>query len=115
VSATAHDGFFSALDLMPLSILLAIGGSPNSMKSVQNRFPGRARIRTISLVFPPGMGFRSQDQVLSGFSQSSHSVILNPPTLKALLSSSGSSLPNKEFMLNAQSPTVKFLSMRLAW
>jgi hypothetical protein len=64
----AHSDSFSALDLMPLSILLAIGGSPNSMKSIQDRFPGCARIRTISLVFPSGMGFKSQDQVLSGFS-----------------------------------------------
>jgi len=99
VSSPAHSGFFSALDLMPLSILLAIGGSPNSMKSVQNRFPGCARIRRISLVFPPGMGFRSQDQVLSGFSQSSHWLISNPLTLKALLSSSGSSMPSKVLVL----------------
>ena len=97
----------SALCLIPRSIRLAIGGSPNSMNSVQNRFAGRARIRKISRVLPPGSGVSSQDHVLSGFSQSSHWPVSKAFTLNALNSFTASSMPNMEFMLNAQSPTAR--------
>src|SRR6266498_2422995 len=95
---------------MPRSIRLAIGGSPNSMNSVQNRFAGRARIRKMSRVLPTGSGVSSQDQVLSGFSQSSHLPVSKAFTLNALNSFTASSMPNMEFMLRSEEHTSELQS-----
>jgi hypothetical protein len=106
----------SAQALMPLSIRLAIGGSPNCMNSLQKRFAGCARDSyDQARLAVRATGLSNYDHVLSGFVQSNHLLASDACTLKASNSLIGSSMPNAEFMLKAQSPTAKCWYSSSTW